>query len=817
MRCFVVGALLVLSALASAGDKVLHFWAVTGSQDDVGLYADLGKDFEKKTGIKVEVTSLAWGSFATKYFASMAAGLPPDIGVTNLGGPYDYGSVGGLVDLRAEFPKETAEIEKQFDPKLLKMFTVGKQLYGLPTDLSTLVMYYRTDIFEKLGLSAPKTWSELNSTIAKLEANGYKYYFGFTWNAQWAISLYTMPYGLTPLERDAQGNPVVNWTKPGYLKGVMEAMRLWHMHDSPGKDLGPRMVGMFRSNEKGTALPLVLDLHATYMQIDHDAPEIKGKWAVAPWPKADDGKPYNVMGGTAYVIFRKSKMKHEALEWLKYLISDRASQLVTLNRIQRKSQDASFTIPPTKSMWEPQNYPFWDRPDLEKVRPLISVMRSTIPTFETVPSLHGNAEVGRMEANHLDQMATYIHDQIGALAQKHNMKQSDLFKAFGRGDLTDEHQQLEQKVEAKLKAGYETIAPKALEVLKREDARYQTRFGDVISNLPVYEKRANALDIVKAIAVLIFLGAVITVLARPNLRKHWTSYIFVGIPLVLALTFVFVPAAVALYLSLTDYHPVLPLSTAQWVGSENYMNALASGDVLSALLRTLKYAVWCMPVGVILALVFAYFLNQKLVGQRFWRFLYFSPLVTSVVSIALIFTQLFLSSPQGWLNGLLLSLGITRDPIPFLNSEHTFLNCVIVLAIWHGLAFTILVFLAGLQQIPDALYEAAAIDGASNTRRFWHVAIPGLRPQLFFITVLGFIGSFQVFETMYTLANKSGDAGARFGPNDSGLTMVPLIYHTGFETFEMGKSAAIAYILFAIILALTFIQLWLYKKGEVNA
>jgi len=101
-------------------------------------------------------------------------------------------------------------------------------------------------------------------------------------------------------------------------------------------------------------------------------------------------------------------------------------------------------------------------------------------------------------------------------------------------------------------------------------------------------------------------------------------------------------------------------------------------------------------------------------------------------------------------------------------------------------------------------------------RRFWNVAVPGLRPQLFFITVLGLIGAFQVFETIYILAGKSGDAGARFGPNDSALTMVPLIYHSGFETFEMGKSAAYAYILFVMILILTGIQFAVYRRKEAT-
>ncbi|MBZ0213821.1 MAG: sugar ABC transporter permease, partial [Nitrospirae bacterium] len=258
----------------------------------------------------------------------------------------------------------------------------------------------------------------------------------------------------------------------------------------------------------------------------------------------------------------------------------------------------------------------------------------------------------------------------------------------------------------------------------------------------------------------------------------------------------------------------LPLSTAQAVGLRNFQELFDSGDLGGALSWTLKYVVWTLPTGIVLSLLFAYLLNTRLAGQRLWRFLYFSPLVTSVVSVALIFSQLFLFGPQGWLNAALLSLGWIKDPVPFLLSEHTFLDCVIVLAIWHGLAFTILVFLAGLQQVPNQLFEAAHLDGAGATSRFWHVALPGIRPQVFFVTVLGVIGSFQVFETIYTLAGKGGDAGARFGPNDAALTVVPLIFHKGFEAMEMGKAAAAAYVLFVLVLALTLVQVLVYQRGD---
>ena len=807
--CFTL-AMLTSTTVAFAG-ATLHFWAVTGSVRDVEMYRKLATQFKQKTGLGVEVTPLAWGNFATKYFTAMAAGLPPDIGITNLGGPFDYGSVGGLVDLRSEFKGDIEPLISQFNPEVLRMFSAGDRLYGLPADLSTLAIYYRTDIFKTLNLEPPKTWSQLNRVISRLEANNYKYYFGFTESAQWADELYTMPYGVPRYSIGADGKPKSNFSDPKYQKGILQAMRLWFMHNSPGKNLAARAIGMFRSNEPGVAVPMMLDLHAVAGQIAQTAPDIEGKWAVVPWPRADDGKPFNVMGGTAYVIFRKSKMKRAAFEWLKFLNSLEAQQAMILDKANR-GDDSAITISPIRAVWSPENSAYWDRPELKAERGMHRVIAEVFPTFGSTASLHGAVEASRLEANLLDQMGTFIRDKMDALAQKAGISRTELTRRFGAGEMEAERAQLETETANRLKEQYALITPKADKLLIETSENYDKRYGEIVSNLPEYERRKNLLDSVKLATGGVAFIAIGLILSLKRFRKHLVSYLFISVPVALAVIFVFIPAVTALCLSFTQYHPALPLSTARWVGAENYVEVARSGDVASSIGHTVTYALFTLPTGILLSLIFSYLLNNRIRGERFWRFLYFSPLVTSIVSIALIFSQLFLGGAQGWLNAALLKVGFIRDPIPFLTSEHTFMNCVILLAIWHGLAFTILVFLAGLQQIPIELYEAASVDGANPVKQFWNVAVPGLRPQIFFVTVLGFIGAFQVFETIYTLAGKSGDANARFGPNDSALTLVPLIYHTGFETFEMGKSAAIAYILFAMILILTAIQMRFYRS-----
>ncbi|NUN98875.1 MAG: extracellular solute-binding protein, partial [Candidatus Omnitrophica bacterium] len=134
---------MILPPIADGEPVTLRFWAVTGVYQELEMYKLLAADFEKQTGIRVRVTPLGWGNFATKYLTAMAAGVPPDVGVTNLGGPVEYGRVGGVLDLRESFPEEIAEFEAEFFPKLLPGFTFRGKLFGLPASLTTMAVFYR--------------------------------------------------------------------------------------------------------------------------------------------------------------------------------------------------------------------------------------------------------------------------------------------------------------------------------------------------------------------------------------------------------------------------------------------------------------------------------------------------------------------------------------------------------------------------------------------------------------------------------------------------------------------------------------------------
>jgi len=267
---------------------------------------------------------------------------------------------------------------------------------------------------------------------------------------------------------------------------------------------------------------------------------------------------------------------------------------------------------------------------------------------------------------------------------------------------------------------------------------------------------------------------------------------FVG-PLVIGLIiFTYGPVIAAAYLSLTegDY-----IGTPAWVGLANYGRILQDELFWRAIGNTAYYVIGTLPTGMALSLALALAMNQKLRGIVFYRAIFFLPTITSAVAISLLWSWMY--NPEfGVINTLLEKLGI-KGP-GWLASTKWALPAMMIMSVWVGLGYNMLLFLAGLQGIPTEFYEAAEIDGAGPWRRFMHVTFPLLSPTTFMIAVLSVIGGFQVFEYSFVMTHG--------GPLWSTLTVVLLIYMRAFETFEMGYASALAYVLFAIILVLTLFQ-----------
>jgi multiple sugar transport system permease protein len=281
-------------------------------------------------------------------------------------------------------------------------------------------------------------------------------------------------------------------------------------------------------------------------------------------------------------------------------------------------------------------------------------------------------------------------------------------------------------------------------------------------------------------------------------NENMVGYLFVA-PLIFGLIiFTYGPVLAAFGLSFTkgDY-----ISTPRWIGLDNY-NALLDDKLFWQSLRnTLYYVAGVVPAGMVLSLLLALAMNQKLRGIVFFRTIFFLPTISSSVAISLMW--LWIYNPEfGVLNFLLRQFDI-RGPA-WLSSPEWAMPAVMVMAVWRGLGYNMLIYLAGLQGIPEVYYEAAEIDGAGKWAKFWNITVPLLSPTTFMLLILSVIGAFQVFEYTYVMTGG--------GPVYATLTMVLYVYNNAFRDFEMGYASALAYVLFFILLGLTVIQFRLQRR-----
>jgi multiple sugar transport system permease protein len=281
-------------------------------------------------------------------------------------------------------------------------------------------------------------------------------------------------------------------------------------------------------------------------------------------------------------------------------------------------------------------------------------------------------------------------------------------------------------------------------------------------------------------------------------RGRWLGYIYGGPVIVAFLIFNLYPMVLGLYLSFTNWDILRPPT---FIGLRNWADLLKDELLWRAVLQTLYYAVASVSGATILSIALALALNQRLKTIGFYRTFFFLPAVTSLVAIAMVWRWIY-NTEFGVLNAFLSSLGI--NPVNWLGDPVLAMPAVILMSIWRSAGFNTVLFLAGLQGVPQEYYEAAEIDGASRWDRFRHITLPLISPTTFFVVVNGLIGSWQVFDQVYILT--------RGGPLLSTVTVVYLIYSNGFEWYKTGYASAMAYGLFLIIIILTAIQFKLQKR-----
>ncbi|MCK6576887.1 MAG: sugar ABC transporter permease [Anaerolineae bacterium] len=289
-------------------------------------------------------------------------------------------------------------------------------------------------------------------------------------------------------------------------------------------------------------------------------------------------------------------------------------------------------------------------------------------------------------------------------------------------------------------------------------------------------------------------------------RRFWSrsneraGYLFILPSLIHILAFLFIPLVLSFFLSFRDWtRPTF--SDAPYIGLENYEFLMGDRRFWQSMGNSAYYTALSVPLGMAFSLAIALVMNQKLRGVYLFRTLFFMPVVSSWVAVSIIWLTL-LDPNVGIVNYVLGWFGI--QPINWLGDPRSAMPAIVLISIWKSAGFNMVIWLAGLQAIPQELYEAAAIDGANRLQSFRFLTLPLLAPTSFFMAVTGVIGSFQVFTPVYVLT--------RGGPLDSTNTAVFHIYRRAFQEFDFGYASAQSWVLFGVIFIATLIQLFYVRR-----
>ncbi len=284
-----------------------------------------------------------------------------------------------------------------------------------------------------------------------------------------------------------------------------------------------------------------------------------------------------------------------------------------------------------------------------------------------------------------------------------------------------------------------------------------------------------------------------------EMRKEWSAYAMLSPSIILMGVFTLFAAGFAFYLSFHQWDVLNPAKP--YVGLQNYRELKNDAYFRQAVKNTAYFTLGTVPLSVVFGLLIALLLNRQIRGRAIFRTLFYLPVVTPLIVSGLIWKWV-LDGDFGLLNYYIGKIGIS--PQLWLSNPSLAMPSVIMVSVWATVGFTMLVYLAGLQAIPQEYYEAAAVDGAGGWKQFRHITLPLLAPSTFFVTVYLIISSFQVFDQIFVMTNG--------GPLRATTTVVYYIWQAGFQQFTMGYASAMAYGLFAIIFVFTIIQVVIYNR-----
>lgn len=285
-------------------------------------------------------------------------------------------------------------------------------------------------------------------------------------------------------------------------------------------------------------------------------------------------------------------------------------------------------------------------------------------------------------------------------------------------------------------------------------------------------------------------------------REQFLGYLFIAPSFIGITIFMIIPALFSLFLSFTEWNHLAGFSNIEFVGLAQFAKLWDDSTFMVSLKNNIIYTFLGVPIAVVISLLVAVILNDKVFGKNIFRAAFFLPYITNGIAVAFVWMLLF-HPRQGPINSFLTAVGVESPPL-WLASSTWALPALVIIYIWAHIGFNTIIYIANLQNISKELYEAAEVDGAKSWHKFVFITVPLLSPTTFFLMIIGVIGSLKVFGIIVALTQG--------GPGNSTTVLAYYVYVTAFNYYDMGYASAISWILFIIIFIFTFIQWQLQKK-----
>lgn len=293
-------------------------------------------------------------------------------------------------------------------------------------------------------------------------------------------------------------------------------------------------------------------------------------------------------------------------------------------------------------------------------------------------------------------------------------------------------------------------------------------------------------------------------MTKREAKENLMGWAFIGLNLAGYLLFKLLPLVLAGVLSFAKWNIAASLDTLKFVGFDNFLRIFRDPVFWESFWNTILYAVVMVPIAIGLSLVLAVILDTHVFGKGLLRLAFYLPNISSMVAVSIVWMILFIPS-YGPINSILMSLGVSNPP-KWLNATSTSLLSIIIIGVWQRLGYNIIIILAGLQGVSKSLYEAAEIDGANGVQKFFYITIPSLTNTMFFLTMISFISSFQMFTPVQVMT--------KGGPGTSSSVLVYYIYKAAFQNNDIGGASAMAWILFLLVFVFSAARMIVSRKKE---